>query len=96
MAFWYSVALSRRRASLRPGSGLDAAARSSSVSRYEVRLTYDAWSGRGRPAGGIIPARSFVTTFSQTSAPSPTFARSIVSSASPAVRRVSLWQDTQY
>ena len=76
IAFRYSVALRRRSASLRPGSGLDAAARSSSASRYAVRLTYDSRSGRGRPAGGIIPARSFLTTFSQTSALSPTFATS--------------------
>src|SRR5712672_1154993 len=42
------------------------------------------------------PARSLAITFSQTSALAPGFARSSVSSASPAVRSFWLWQVMQY
>ena len=68
MALRYSVPLRRRNAALRPGSGSAAAARSSSVSRYATSRPDASPSGRGRPAGGIMPARSLPTTFSQTSA----------------------------
>ena len=53
-------------------------------------------SGRGRPAGGMTPVRSFLTTFSQTSAPAATFDTSMPSSVRPPVRSFSLWQVTQY
>jgi hypothetical protein len=53
-------------------------------------------SGRGIPAGGITPARSFRTTFSQTSALSLTSLRFALSSARSARGLDPLWQLTQY
>jgi hypothetical protein len=61
-----------------------------------VKLFRIASSGFGFPWGGIIPERSFRTTFSQTSASAPTLLKSIASSDSPAVLSVWLWQVTQY
>ena len=48
------------------------------------------------PGGGIKPARSFEITRSHTSAWAPGLPGSKLSSASPAVSRVWLWQMTQY
>src|SRR5262249_34411379 len=53
-------------------------------------------SGRGMPGGGIIPARSFLITFSHVCAPFGISMRSACSSVSPPVRALSLWQETQY
>ena len=53
-------------------------------------------SGRGAPGGGIIPARTFRITFSQSSALAGTSARSTLSSIRPPVLSRSLWQVTQY
>ena len=43
------------------------------------------WSGRGDPCGGIIPTRTFRTTFSQVSAPPATLLTSNLSSIRPAI-----------
>src|SRR4051794_26638201 len=48
------------------------------------------------PGGGIIPTRSFRTTFSQVAASWRTSVRSACASDSPPVRLVSLWHVTQY
>ena len=88
-ALTYSVRF-RRWIAGRPGLGCAAAARSSAVSSQDANSALVAASGRGRPGGGIAPARSLRTTFSHTSAPPPTSARSAVSSSSPAVRRRAL------
>jgi hypothetical protein len=53
-------------------------------------------SGRFAPLGGIMPVRIFLTTFSQVSAPGPTFAMSSVSSARPPIFARWLWQVMQY
>src|SRR6202007_554343 len=53
-------------------------------------------SGRGLPCGGIIPPRNLRMTFSHVSAPSTGWSTSILSSISPAVRSLWLWQVTQY
>ena len=94
MALTYSKRFIRREAT-RPGFGSAAAARSSADSSAAVKVSAAARSGRGRPAGGIWPARSLRTTFSSVSACAPTRARSTWSSSSSAVRRRSLWQVTQ-
>ena len=52
-------------------------------------------SGRGRPAGGIEPARSRAITFSRLPDWYAAIAASTVSSASPAVLSRWLWQVTQ-
>jgi len=80
MALAYSVRFSLW-SGARPGFGLTAAARSSSVVNQEVRPSEAARSGRGAPGGGITPAFTFRTTFSQISASPPTRARSSLSSA---------------
>ena len=73
------------------------ARRRSSVARARRRAP-----SRGRrqaaaaPAGGIMPARTFRMTFSQTSACAATFDRSGASSASSPVFSRWLWQVTQY
>ena len=95
MAFWYSVRFSRRKVSVRPGSGLSLAALSRAVSIWVSRRAWVSTSGRGRGRGGIAPARSFRTTFSHTSACAATSARSTPSSDRPPVCRRSLWQVTQ-
>ena len=93
IAFAYSVRLRR----CRPGGGRCGVAwRSSSLSSQPIRLSRVAGSGRGIPDGGIIPARSFRTTFSPTCAWSPRCARSSLSSSKFAVLSFSLWQVTQY
>src|SRR5206468_8576050 len=94
-AFAYSVRFSRRVAGL-PGFGLAAEAWSSLVSRYAVRVWYVVLSGRGRPAGGITPVLSLCTTFSQTARSSLTFSTFALSSISPAIADLWLWQVTQY
>jgi hypothetical protein len=70
--------------------------RSSSVSMKETIDSSTGAAGRGMPAGGIIPARSLRTTFSQVSAWSCILATSSLSSNSPAVCKRWLWQVTQY
>src|SRR5690242_3993882 len=55
-----------------------------------------AGSGRGIPAGGIMPALTFRITFSQRSACAAMSVRSACSSDSSPVRVRSLWQPTQY
>ena len=52
-------------------------------------------SGRGMPTGGIMPPRSFMITFSQTSEWLAAAAGSSPSSDSPPVRVRALWQVTQ-
>src|SRR5262245_4499564 len=84
----------------RPGFGRLAAARSNVVSRNDTSASCAAASGRGIPAGGIAPARSFRITFSHIS-PSWTMrvksARSrMTPEAVAAVRFRSLWQVAQY
>ena len=64
--------------------------------RFTINASEAAFSGRGRPTGGIMPALSFRTTFSHVAACSPTFVRSTVSSARSPVRSFWLWQVTQY
>jgi hypothetical protein len=71
MALAYSVRFKRWRLGA-PGTGLAVADRSSSFSSQTVKVREVALSGRLAPDGGIIPPRSFRTTFSQTSALSPT------------------------
>ena len=95
IAFPYSVRFRRCKAA-RPGFGFVAAARSIDVSRNDTNDSTSACGGRGRPCGGIIPPRSFRMTFSQVSAPSGIWARSILSSIRPAVLACWLWHITQY
>ena len=98
-AFWYSVRLRRCSGSVRPGLGCAAATRSISVSSQAANPSLAAASGRGLPAGGIEPVRSFLITFSQTSALPGTSARSAVRSAIGTVPRAasrSLWHVRQY
>ena len=99
MAFWYSVRLSRWSGSVRPGLGCAAAARSIAASSHEANAPAAAGSGRGRPAGGIEPVRSFLITFSQSAASPGTSPRSAVSSSIGTVPRSLsrwLWQVMQY
>src|SRR5262245_49899025 len=96
IAFWYSVRLSLRKVSVRPGFGAAEAARSREFSRAETTASYAASSGLGRPGGGIIRPRSFRTTFSQASACSLTRSMPAASRARPAVLTRSLWHATQY
>ena len=63
----YSARLSRCSAT-RPGFGFAAAAWSSERSSHDTKPSTAAWSGRRTPGGGIMPPRSFRTTFSHTSA----------------------------
>ena len=65
------------------------------VSSEEINDATAGFSGRGRPIGGIVPARSFLTTFSQISACSVRFAGSTESSERPPVFRRWLWQVTR-
>ena len=53
-------------------------------------------SGRGLPAGGIVPACSRRTTFSHVDGSSLTSSRFALSRRRPAVFSRSLWQRTQY
>ena len=94
MALTYSKRFIRREAT-RPGFGSAAAARSSADVSAAVNVSTASRSGRGRPAGGICPARSLRTTFSSVSAWAPTRSRSTRSSSRSAVRRRSLWQVMQ-
>src|ERR1700674_3917285 len=95
MAAVYSARFSRWTAT-RPGLGLAAAAASSAASTAELAAAYVAASGRGRPGGGISRVRSLVATFSQISAWLQMCSTSNVSSISPAVFSLALWQVTQY
>ena len=83
----YSVRL-RRWTGLWPGFGR-AAAPARSSARFERRRRTPssvASSGRGMPCGGIMPPRSFATTFSQTSACAPASAGfKILAATSPPV-----------
>ena len=89
MVLVYSNRL-RRWMDIRPGFGAAAAARSSPASSHVTKPSRVAFSGCGKPAGGMMPARSFRTTFSQTSAPAPTSLRSVLSRVRPAVLSRSL------
>src|SRR5688572_20217457 len=95
MALAYSARL-RRCSAVRPGCGLTAAARSIVVSRCATNASSVAASGRGIPAGGIIPARTFRITFSHISAWLGMSLRSACSSDSSPDRVRSLWHVTQY
>ena len=75
-----SVRFNRRRMA-RPGSGLAAAARSSSPARKETSASCVPLSGRGIPCGGIDPVPSLRTTFSSGSAFAATCAKSMPSRA---------------
>jgi hypothetical protein len=75
----------RRCNATRPGFGWAAAASSSERSSHDTIASTLAWSGRRTPGGGIMPPRSLRTVFSQMSACSASFARSIVSKVNPAV-----------
>ena len=70
------------------------------VSRNDTSASCAAASGRGIPAGGMAPARSFRMTFSHISPFSATRAKSTWSRTTPvavaAVRVRSLWQPAQY
>ena len=96
MAFLYSVRVSRWKGGSLPGSGLILAAASSFASKCEATASYVAASGRGRPAGGIAPVRSFRTTFSQAAASAPGSSAFSFSSANPPACTFSLWQVAQY
>ena len=78
------------------GAALDAEERSNCSQAMTVKVAAVGLSDRRAPAGGIIPARSFLTTFSHVSAFSPTCATSNLSNISPAVLVLSLWQPKQY
>ena len=93
--FTYSERL-RRRETTRPGLGEAAASRSSAASTDPMNPSSVAASGRGEPAGGIVPPRSFRTTFSSTAACCRASLASMpVRTRSPVLSR-SLWQVTQY
>ena len=96
MAFWYSVRLSRRNVSVRPGSGCSAAARSSEPASTETTESYVRPDGRTAPSGGIWRATSFRTTFSQAFGFRLTSSEPMASRASPAVLSSRLWHATQY
>ena len=85
----------RRCSSGRPGLGT-APARSSSAVSHDVSDAMVASSGRGIPCGGMARVRTLRATVSQMAGCVSTWARSSVSSASPAVRVRWLWQVTQY
>ena len=68
IAFAYSARFRRCRTG-RPGLGLAVAARSSDVVSHETSATRVPASGCGALCGGIIPTRTFLIAFSQTSAP---------------------------
>ena len=70
--------------------------RSSVSSNPFTKASSVAASGRGLPAGGIMLPRTFLITFSHTSALRGTSEPSTESSASPPVLRRALWQVTQY
>jgi hypothetical protein len=76
------------------GCATDAA--SSLASNQAANAWLDAASGRGIPAGGMDPVRSFQTTFSHNSACSPTLLKSACSSTTSAVLTCALWQPAQY
>src|SRR5689334_6080821 len=61
-----------------------------------MRASRVAQSGRGKPVGGIMPARSLRTTFSPISACCPRWATSSLSRARFPVNNLALWQPTQY
>ena len=96
MAFWYSVRFRRWNAAVLPGLTRAAAARSSSVSSDAIRPSSTGRSGRGAPAGGIVPACSFRTTFSHAAPSAATRCVSTVSSSNPPAFDRALWQVTQY
>ena len=92
----YSARFSRR-AVTRPGSGLWLwEGRWGRDSIHSSTALTVSGSGRGRPAGGISPRRSFPNTFSRISPPlsaAPGVRKE--SSCRPAVFSVLLWQKTQ-
>src|SRR6202020_2188968 len=95
IALAYSARFKRWSAG-RPGLGWSAAALSIEPSSHDRNSSTAAFSGLGIPKGGMAPVRSFLTPFSQVSALSGTFDRSILSSVNPAIFVFELWQVTQY
>ena len=91
----YSARL-RRWKVLRPGSGSAAAMRSMVFSSSVTIASRSSGSGRGMPAGGIMPARSLRIIFSIVGRRSAASAMSKPSSTRSRVRRRSLWQRVQY
>jgi hypothetical protein len=63
---------------------------------HDTKPERPASSGFEAPGGGIMPTRTFRTTFSQISESAGMRARSNVSSARPAVLARWLWHVTQY
>ena len=94
MVLTYSTRFSRRETT-RPGLGSVAATRSRAVSSEVAKASMAAGAGRGRPSGGICPARSLRTTFSRISALPGTSPISSRSSMRPPVCSRSLWQVMQ-
>ena len=86
IALRYSARFSRWKVAVRPGSGSADQFSSSRLSSHARNPSSRALSGRGRPAGGMRPARSFRTTCSQCAADPPTADRSSVSRVSPTAR----------
>ena len=110
IALPYSVRFRRCIAPVRPGFGFAEAASSRRASSQPTTACVSSSPGRGRPAGGIEPARSRAITRSHTSASALGRSGSATSSASPVSRscasstgaappatetRRSLWQATQ-
>src|SRR5882724_3940916 len=95
MALLYSARLSRWAAGL-PGFGLAAADLSKESSSHLANDDAAEGSGCGMPAGGISPERTLRRTRSRTSAWLPTLERSTMSSATPPVFSLWLWQPRQY
>src|SRR5215471_3245535 len=86
----------RRRITGRPAYGAARAAASRSLTIPAIKVFNDAASGRGIPGGGISPAFSLRSTFSQRSGRDAGEDAPAFWSTMPAVLAVSLWQDAQY
>ena len=87
-------AMERRPAGIRAGRGR---AIESGLRARTTNAAAAGFSGRGRPTGGIVPARSFRTTFSQTSALlRRRSSRRRCRARGPPVFSRWLWQVTQY
>src|SRR5215471_5538429 len=86
----------RRRITGRPAYGAARAAASRSLTIPAIKVFNDAASGRGIPGGGISPAFSLRTTFSQRSGREAGVDAPEFWSTMPAVLDVSLWQAAQY
>jgi hypothetical protein len=80
---------------VRPGLGCATAIRSIAVSMAPAKPSSIARSGRRAPAGGMRPARTLRTTFSQVSGSAPARSGDSPWSDRLPVFSVSLWQVTQ-